>query len=60
MMEEEGLRTSSSGIVNTKAGCDGTGLCPQPQKQKQADLCEPNQLSKLPVQAAQFHTHYTV
>lgn len=51
-MGEEGLRTSPLGIANTKAGCGGTGLWPQPQSLKQADLCEPNQLSKPPVKAA--------
>lgn len=56
-MGEEGLRTSPSGIANTKAGCGGTGLRPQPQKQKHADCCEPSQLS---VKAAQFHARYAV
>lgn len=60
MMGDEGLRTSQSGIASTKAGCGGTGLWPQPQKQKQADCCELNQLSKLPVKVAPFHTHSTV
>lgn len=60
MLGEEGLRTSPSGIASIEAGCGGSGLRPQPQKQKQADRCELNQLSKLPVRAAPFHTHYTV
>lgn len=57
MMGEEGLRTSLSGIANTRASCGGTGLWLWPQKQKQAERCEPNQLSKLPMKAAEFHAH---